>query len=746
MAIFQIEDRPIKWLKDNIQRVNICEDFDEPTLNAIGEDVITLAEMDEASRSEWKDRTERGMKTAMQVMEEKSFPWAGAANTKDTLIAEAAMQFAARASAEINKGGDIVRTKLTGNDPDGLKESRGKRVGQYMSYECTDIMPEWEPDTEQLLTSVSVMGMYYKKTYRDECLKRSVSMARSPFKVIVNENTRTLDLAERITDIIELTRNEIVERIRSGIWADITDKLGTEEDDGELYEFYEQHCWYDLDNDGYKEPYIVTAHTETNAVCRVCCRYDEEGIQVNKDKDGKEQIYKITALQHFTEYPFLYSPDGKFHKIGFAHLLGPITDTINTVQNQLLDAGTLANVPPVFVGRGAKLPAGGIKVHPGKVNLVECSGQDLKANIVIPQLTGPSDTLFKMLGLLREEARKLATVSDAMQGDLPGANVPATTTLALLDQGLKVFSAILVRLFRSFKAEYKKLYRLDSIYLTDEEYANVVDFTPEDEQAFKQMGYDETAMKDPRWIVKHDFGMNDCNVQPVLDPRAASEALRLARLNAMVQAANLPPNIGKIYLKGIGTPEHDIKQIYPDQQPPNPAMVKLQADITEMQHKNDLKERELDLKYRELELKHVKQVEDIVLERTQGMLNIANAEKAEIGTQLDTYKAALQSLEAQINAMAAAGKEQNGAAVSGGSDGGRSGTVAQEQDNAQGDEVSASPGGPGDAGLAGWAVSADLTGGSGPLDGNNVSAVPNAQPHAAPGDVAQAKGQPGSMM
>lgn len=742
----QVPDRDINWLKKNVQRANISEDFDESTLNAIGADVVLMAEADDQSRAEWRSRTEKGMKIAMQVIEEKSFPWIGAANTKDTLIAEAAMQFSARASAEINKGGDIVRTKITGNDETGAKERRGRRVGQYMSYECTDIMTEWEPDTEQLLTSVSIVGMYYKKTYRDELLKRSVSMSISPLQVIVNENARTLDLAERVTHVIpDMSRNMIVERVRSGLWNDILDKLGTEDDDGTLFRFYEQHCWYDLDNDGYKEPYIITVHKDTSAVCRICTRYDEDAIETTKF-DGKDAIYKITALQHFTEYPFLYSPDGKFHKVGFAQLLGPITETINTVQNQLLDAGTLANLPPVFVGRGAKLPAGGIKVHPGKMNIIESSGNDLKSNLVIPQLTGPSDVLFKMLGLLKEQSRKMATISDAMQGDLPGANVPATTTLALLDQGLKVFSAILVRLFRSFKSEYSKLYRLDSLYLTDAEYARVVDFTDEDIESFKQQGYDPD---DKRWFVKKDFDANDCDVQPVLDPRAASEALRLARLNALVQAGGMPPNIGKIYLKGIGTPDHDIKRIFPDQEPPpNPAIIKLQADIQQMKDQTELKHRELDIKMEEIALKKAKEIDEIALLKSQAMLNIANAEKAEIGTQIETYKAQLREMEMSINALKAAGKDQNGTRtdLSGGSDAGGTGNMAPQQDYPQGDEIPATPAGPSNEGLAAGGIPPTDAGGIWEMDGNNVGQMPADAPHAQPGDVAKAKERTGSMM
>lgn len=747
----RLEDRPVKWLRDNVQRVNICEDFAEADLNAIGNDVVQMAEMDESSRSSWRERTEKGMRIAMQMIEDKTFPWPGCANTKDTLIAEAAMQFSARASAEIVKGGDVVRTKVTGNDKTGAKEARGKRVGQYMSYECTDIMTEWEPDTEQLLTSVAIIGMYYKKTYRDGLLKRSVSMSLSPMQVIVNESAKTLELAERVTHCIpDKTRNQIIERIRSGEWADILDKLGPDDDDGKLYEFYESHCWYDLDNDGYKEPYVITVHKETGAVCKICTRYDEDAIELTKDN----KVAKITPLHHFTEFVFLYSPDGKYHKVGFAQLLGPITEMINTTANQLLDAGTLANLPPVFVGKGAKLPAGGIKVHPGKMNVIESTGQALRDNIVVQQMVGPSDVLFKMLGLLKENARKLATVSDTMQGDMPGANVPATTTLALLDQGLKVFSSILVRLFRAFKSEYAKLYRLDSLYLTDAEYANVVDFSDEDVERFKQMGYDQN---DPRWIVSRDFSAEDCDVQPVMDPRAASEALRLARLNAMAQAAGMPPAVGRLFLEGIGVPKVDIDKIFPEQSAPDPAMIKIQAEIEKMKIDGEIKTKELELKLltshqkqEELEIKIARDREEVALLKSQAILNLAKAEAAEVGTQIDTYNSQLRELEiitaAESAAAQAAERTENGTDISGGRNAGGTGTVGAQQDNAQGNAVSggAAPTGNGDMG--GGSIPPGLGGAGGNMDAGTIGQTSGVQPSVRPQDVAEASARPGSMM
>ena len=692
--------RPVFWLIDNIGEDNIADYFDGNTLQMIGADVVALYDYDKASRTEWEQKIESGIKVAKQICEEKSWPWPGAASTKDSLMAEASMQFAARAGAEVVRGEDVVKCKITGSDPDKLKEKRAKRVSQYMSHNCTDGMPEWESENDQLLTSLSLIGMYYKKTFRDPLKGRNASYARSPMHVVVHDDAKTL-IGTRVTEEINLNANAVQERIRSGIWSDISTHL---EDDefGSDEMFLEQHRTLDLDGDGYEEPYIVTVHKESMAVCRIVACYEEAGVF--KGKDGKS-VARIERLEYFTEFPFLLSPDGKFHKVGWAHLLGPNTDVINTIVNQLLDAGTLANCPPVFMGKGAKLPAGGLRVHPGRMIPVESSGQSLKDNIFIPPMVGPSDVLFNLLGLLTERGQKLANLSDSMQGETGGANVPATTTLALLDQALKVYTSILKRLFRSYKQEFQKLYRLDAKFLTDKEYINIIDIEPDDLAEVKVGA--EALSDDSRALVEKDFNQMDKDIQPVMDPTASSEALRLARLNGMAQAAGMPPAVGRIFLEGIGVVQKDIDLIFPPvdpnaQQPDPPELMKVKAEILQMQQQGAQKDRELDHKHAEIEQKEallIKQMAkldaEIVQIKANSIKTLADAEKAEVGTQIGAYQAELDQMNADRDhdlavaaqkASAESAKEKkDGGTGSAKPDAGAVQPVEGEQGNAGGD-------------------------------------------------------------
>ena len=746
--MLRLEKKPLSWLIANIDKPNLATDLDDSVLHAIGSDVVAMYDFDKSSRSDWEKKIEAGIKTAQQLCEEKNTPWPGAANTKDSLMAEAAAQFCARAGGEVIRGQDVVKAKVTGDDPEGLKSARAKRVSQYMSWDCTDGMDEWESENDQLLTSVSLIGMYYKKTFYDPLLGRNVSYARSPLQVVVHEDTKTLATAPRITEEMNFSANLVQERIRAGLWLDISDKLDQNEQ-GMDEPFLEQHCYLDLDGDGYQEPYIVTVHHKTMAVCRIVARYAEANIVTGKNGT----VIRISAEEHFTEFPFLRSPDGKFHKIGWAHLLGPNTETVNTITNQLLDAGSLINSPPVFMGKGGKLPPGGLRVRPGAIIPVESTGQALKDNLFVPQLAGPSEVLFKLLGLLTDRGQKLANLSDSMQGETGGANVPATTTLALLDQALKVYTSILKRLFRSYREEFQKLYRLNIKHLTDQAYINVIDITPE---AVKALGIDTTQITEGSHVlVDHDFSLSDKDITPVMDPTASSEALRLARLNAMAQAAGMPPAVGRIYLEGIGCTQKDIDAIFGDpkqEPPPNPAMMKLQADITRMQQESGQKDKELALKHAELEQKEalaVWQIEklkaDTVLTKAQAIKALADAEAAEVGTQIDVYRTELGQLAGEAEQDAGqliarlegreAEQEDGDATGSGvGVDPGAAEPVAQPEDDPQGVAVPQGEAAPGGGGLAGGELPPELGGGGGTLDSPDGGTVPGIQPHA---DVSQ---------
>ena len=760
MILPDIEQRPISWLKRNVGELNLCDQFADTTLSALGSDIVEMVEMDRASRTDWMESYDKGEKIAMQEREEKSFPWPNAANIKDPLIAVAMMQFAARAGAEVVRGRDVVKNHITGEDPLALKEERSKRVSMAMSYQCLTQMKEWMPGTDQLLSSLSGPGMYYKKTYYDPSLGRPISLACSPRKIIVHNDAVDLESAERVTHEFDWSRNKVIERIRGKQWADIEDKL-EKDDDGKLDKFFECHCWQDMDGDGYKEPYTVTVHVDSGAVARIVARYLAEGITEGEKEEGDDNkkvkcVAKIEAEHHITEFPFLPSPDGKFHKMGFYKLLGAINEEINTVQNQLIDAGTLQNAPPVFVGKGAKLPSGNFRTAPGRFTPVESTGQALKDNIFIPTLAGPSPVLFNLLGRLDEKGMKLASVSETMMGDEPQANVPATTTLAILDQGLKVFSSILSRLYRAFESEFHKIYRINWLYMDDDEYIKIIDITAEELQ---KLGITEHIVNGPngpivqakkgvRKLVLLDFNPEDCDIQPVMDPSAASEAIRLARANAIYQSDPQNPAVKRYYFQVLGVPEKQIDEFVPKQAPPNPAMIKLQADITQMQHKSQLGWEQLELKKREVSLKEYDTATHAVLQEAQSVLAKANSELAlaqsdaiQVNMHVEAFQAQVDHLQQQwqnqFNAVQQSiDAAQGGQDGSSGTDDGSGGTAGASQGSSdeEGAGVSGSQESGGGAGLAGGQLSSGQPGGSGTLDPNDGSAMPSLHPHA---DVSQ---------
>jgi chaperonin GroES len=625
-------------------------------------------------------------------------------------------------------------------------------------------MTEWLPGTDQLLSSMSGPGMYYKKTYYDPSLGRNVSLACSPRKIIVHNDVVDLESAERVTHEFEWSRNKVVERIRGPEkWMDIADKLD-KDDSHKLERFYECDCSYDLDDDGYKEPYIITVHVETMEVVRVVPRYDGDCIS-----EDNGTVTKIEPLQCITEFPFLPSPDGKFHKMGFYKLLVPINEGINSATNQLFDAGTLANSPPIFVGRGAKLPGGNFKTAPGKYIPVESTGQALKDNIFVPTMGGPSQVLLELLTRLDDKGMKLASVSETMMGDEPQANVPATTTLAILDQGLKVFSSVLKRLYRAFELEFRKLYRLNYLYMDDDEYIKIIDITAEELQ---KLGLTEhltqidgqiivKAKKGVRKLVQLDFNLADCDIQPVMDPTAASEAIRLARAQAIYNADPQNPAVKRYFYEVLGVPEKLIKQFVPDQAPPDPKMMMIQAKITEMGSKHEIEMQKLrnesvKMAVQELETSYKMMLLEAqaVQAKANAELSLANSDAIQVNMHLEAFQTQIDHLNQQyqnqldsVRLMIEGKEAQNGGTNntedgSGGTSGADEGSADEEGSGVPGGEEAGNSGG-----LAGGELqdAGSNPGGSGDLAPDGGSSVQGIRYHATPGKLATLEGNNGMM-
>ena len=543
------------WIKSP----NIAEELDQTLLDEIAVRVKTEYDIDVTSRADWKTRTEEAMELAMQVAKEKQFPWPKAANVIYPLVTTAATQFAARAYPAIVNGRSIVRGVVVGDDdgtpqlnpqngqpmmqpgppgpdgqptpmpvwqtPPGAKRARADGIGEHMSWQLLDEQPEWEPETDQLLHLLSIVGTVFRKTYFDPGKQRNASNMVSPMKCVINYNAKTVETAARITEEFELYPWEIEEKERAGLYLIPEQPYGeaenSEGDRDKPHEFLEQHRYWDLDGDKYPEPYIVTIHKRSQKVVRIVARYDAEGITFN---GRTHKIAKIDPIHYYTKYDFIPNPDGGVYSLGFGQLLRPINESINTVLNQLLDAGTLQNAGGGFIGKGLSMNAGAIRFQLGEYKTVNAAGGNIKDNIVPFPAPGPSQVLFNLLGFLVEAGKEIAAVKDVLTGDQKTPNVPATTTLALIEQGLKVFTAIYKRVHRSLKSELNKLYRLNRVY--------------GDEKSQYKVG--------DTWktILKQDYVLG-AGVEPVSDPTMVSDMQRMGRAQFLLGFRQDPDCDGK---------------------------------------------------------------------------------------------------------------------------------------------------------------------------------------------------------
>ena len=544
---------------------NIAELLDEQQLAEIGQQVYKGYEIDEASRTDWKQTIDQAMDIAKQVMSKKSFPWENASNIKFPLIARASIDYASRTMPEIIQNGKVVKAVSIGSDKDGKKDARANRVSRFMSYQLIEQSMGWEDGTDMLIQVLPILGTVFKKTYYDEVEKYNCSEMCVPDKIIVNYDTQSLEKAQRVTHLITLYSNDIVSRQRSKLFIDCDVDLlegidASDPDSGK--EFLEQHTFLDLDEDGYKEPYIITIHKQSKKVFRIVNRFKK--IHTSPDK----KIIKIDPIQYFTDFHFIRSPDGGFYSMGFGSLLLPINKAINTLINQLIDSGTLNNMQGGLIGRGLRMKNGTIRFKMGEWQVLDAaSGDDLRKNIFPWPTKEPSPTLFQLLSLLMQVGKDLSSTTDVLSGKSPAQNVASGTISQLVEQGTKVFVAINKRLYRSLKKEYRKLFELNAKYLTQEEYANVMDEEAAD--------------------VKVDFDLVGLDVTPVADPTVSTDTQRVAKAGALQGLRTADPReADKLLLQAMQLDEDVIAKLLPERDPnapPPPEAQKIMAEIARLQ-------------------------------------------------------------------------------------------------------------------------------------------------------------------
>jgi chaperonin GroES len=623
---------PAEVLRSFIGVDNLVPMLDAEVVSKIGLEVTRGYDIDKTSRAEWEKQMQTAMDLAMQVTKEKSWPWPKAANVKYPLITTAAIQFSARAYPAIVRGADVVKGEVLGPDQDGLKKQRAERIGRHMSYQVLEEIPDWDEEEDKLLMQMSIVGCAFRKTYFDSMMGQNRSDL-VPAKYVVYNHQTPFNKLRRITQELFPFKNEIIEKQRGGIWSEIALGLpeGQDNDEDGAYEFLEQHCWYDLDQDGYKEPYIVTVKKDSSEVARIVARFDEEGILLN----SKGEIAKIEPVEYFTKFPFMPNPDGGSYDVGLGLLLNPINETVNTVLNQLLDAGTLANTGGGFLGSGLKMKGGAARFVPGEFKPVDNSGQKIADNIYHMQFPGPSTVLFELLGMLIEAGKDISSVKDILTGDQQ-INQTATTTLALIEQGQKVFSAIYKRVHRSLKQEFKKLYRLNKLYLQEEDYYRFQDKV------------------EPIYL--EDYQGDDTDVAPVSDPTLVSDAQELTRSEALMQFVGDPfINQRELRVKRLQALKvQDIDTLLDTSENPPPPMDPAQAQkaMQEIEQKGQA------LTQQEQAIgEQIQQAQAEMQQREQALQQeIQQAEQA-LAAKAQEIEAAEQAIQAELDKLAAAQRE-----------------------------------------------------------------------------------------
>jgi chaperonin GroES len=602
---------------------------------------------------------EEWVKITAQFREEKSFPWPGAANIKYPLISTASMQFSARAYPSLVPGdGKVVKSRIYGKDPTGEKALKADRVSTYMNFQTTYDMPYWEEEMDKMLMSLAVFGMMYKKTFYDTVKKKIHSRLVYPADLIVDYWAKSLEDAERISEILYLSPRDVESRKKSGAFKDIKFEEPTNPElNVELktvatstttppaskttpYQFIEQHTWLDIDDDGIFEPYVVTFHYRSGKVARITARFSDKDIVVGED----DKIVAFEPIQYYTKFGFIPNPDGSFYDLGFGALLGPLNEAVNTLVNQLVDSGTLNNLQSGWIGKGLRMKMGEANFKPGEWKVVNAVGDDIRKQLVPLPAREPSKVLFELLGMLVTSGKELASVAEIFTGKLPGQNTPATTTQETIEQGMKVFTAIYKRVYRSLEKEFKKIYRLNKIYLQQPKYVAVLDteVSPND---FDEASYDICPAADPTASTQ---------TEKLQKAMALGNLLQLGTIDPMevtirILQAQEQPNWEKLIPGMVETGKPT-----PPQQPPDPKIVAAQqkAELDGQKAQLDMaskqQEMEMNQRSKEMELMMKAQENQLALQSKAQQANLDNqSAQAKYAAQMQQAKGKMMVQDAQ---------------------------------------------------------------------------------------------------
>jgi len=503
---------------------NLAEEMDEGALQSVAEDIMGLVDSDISSRKDWVEMYVKGLEVLGMKYEERTEPWNGACGVFSTLLTEAAVRFQSETIIETFPAAGPVKTEIIGAI-DRLKEEAAERVRDDMNYQLTEVMTEYRPEHERMLFNLGLAGAAFKKVYFDPGMGRQTSIFIPAEDIIIPYGSTGVRNSERVTHLMRKTKNDVRKLQVAGFYRDVdlgepvmihtdVEKKKAEEQgysltDDDRYQIAEIHIDYDMpgyeDKDGVALPYVVTIDRASMEVL---------AIRRNWEPDDENKLKR----QHFVQYDYI--PGFGAYGFGYIHLIGGYARAGTALIRQLVDAGTLSNLPGGLKARGLRVKGDDTPIAPGEFRDVDVPSGAIKDNIMALPYKEPSQVLSGLLDKITDEARRLGSIADMNISDM-SANAPVGTTLALLERQLKTMSAVQARVHFSMRQEFKLLKSIIRDYAPTE-----YEFDPESgDRMARQSDYDSV------------------DVIPVSDPNSSTMAQRIMQYQAVMQMAQGAPQI-----------------------------------------------------------------------------------------------------------------------------------------------------------------------------------------------------------
>ena len=515
---------------------NLADNLDDRVAAMVSSELMEQYEANKESRKDWQEAYRTGLELLGFRYEDRTEPFRGATGVTHPLLAEAVTQFQAQAFGELLPAGGPVRTEVMGKVSPELQD-QAERVRHFMNYQITCIMKEYTPEFDQMLFYLPLSGSTFKKVYYDEFLERAVSKFVPAEQLVVPYTATDLETAENVTHVIQISENELRKKQVAGFYSDIevsasqSDPSEVKEEMDEISGISPTHldqevtlleCHVDLDLEGYEDlgedgeptgiklPYVVTVAEDNSKLLSIRRNYDQDDSRRKKN-------------QYFVHFKFL--PGFGFYGLGLIHMIGGLSRTATAALRQLIDAGTLANLPAGFKSRGLRIRNDDEPLSPGEFRDVDSPGGSIRDSLMLLPYKGADQTLFSLMGFCVEAGQRFAAVSNLQVGD-GNQQAAVGTTIAMLEQGAKVMSAIHKRLHYAQKDEFELLASVFGEYLPPEYPYNVVGA----ERSVKAEDFDDRV-----------------DILPVSDPNIFSMAQRVTLAQTELQLAQSAPELHNLY-------------------------------------------------------------------------------------------------------------------------------------------------------------------------------------------------------